>query len=197
MSTNITQMNCPACGAPIEICAKECEFCHGPVMISTFHSVYEMPIPSLNKYVAAYKKGLTSSPDTPELNNSIAMCYLKLKLYTKAAQSFEAAIAGNIDNSETYFYAAVSLLNGKKAFLANRDTIDKIEEYINAALLIEPRGIYYLFFAYIRYDYHFRKRFKVTPSYAELLSEANQNGYSQADSDLLFSILSVDKPQDF
>lgn len=197
MSTNITQINCPACGAPVEISAKECEFCHGPVIISTFHSVYGMSIPNINRYANAYKKELASSPDNPMLNNSIAMCYLKLKLYTKAVQSFEDAIADNIDNSESYFYAAVALLNGKKAFLANRNTIDKMEEYINAALAIEPRGLYYLFFAYIRYDYYFRKHFKVEPNYAELLRKANSVGYSRVDSDLLFDILAVDKPQDF
>ena len=197
MTANINQMNCPACGAPVEISKRVCEFCHGPVIISTFRSVYEMPISSMNKYVAAYKKELTLTPDSPELNNSIAMCYLKLKLYTKAVQSFEVAITDNIDNSETYFYVAVSLLNGKKAFLANRETIDKVEEYINAALAIESKGIYYLFFAYIRYDYYFRKHFKIEPNYAELLREANLAGYSREDSDLPFDILAVDKPQDF
>ena len=48
MTANINQMNCPACGAPVEISKRVCEFCHGPVIISTFRSVYEMPISSMN-----------------------------------------------------------------------------------------------------------------------------------------------------
>lgn len=33
-------------------------------------------------------------------------------------------------------------VGGKKAFLQQRATIDKILEYINAAIMIEPRGIF-------------------------------------------------------
>ena len=197
MSTTVSQFTCPACGAPVDISAKKCDFCQGPVIISTFRSVYDMPLENINKYTAAYKKELVTTPDNPEVNISIAMCYLKLKLYSKALQSFENAIAENIDNPEAFFYAAISLLNGKKAFLASRDKIDKIEEYVNAAIAIEPRGVFYYFLAYIKYDYYFRKHFKTDPSYGKLLHEANKVGYSDNDTQLLFNILGVDKPQDF
>ena len=76
-----------------------------------------MPLPEVNKYAGAYRSALSQHPDNTELNNSIAMCYLKLKLYDKAQASFAKAIEDNFDNSETYFYAAISLLSGKKAFL--------------------------------------------------------------------------------
>ena len=138
-----------------------------------------------------------TAPNNPELNNSIAFCYLKLKLYEKAYKSFEQAIAENIDNSESYFYAAISLLKGKKAFFATREVIDQIEEYINAATMIEPKGIYYYFHAYIKYDYFFRKHYKTEPSYGDLLHEANSLGFSLDDSNTLFAILSVEKPQGF
>lgn len=62
------------------------------------------------------------------------MCYLKLKMYDKALGAFEKAIEDNFDDSEIYFYAAICLLNGKKAFLNQRPTIDKILEYLNAHL---------------------------------------------------------------
>mgnify|MGYP000038574240 CR=1 FL=1 len=197
MTAEISQMICPGCGAPVSISSRECEFCHGPIVISTFRSVYTMPIANVNNYISAYKKRLATTSKSPELNNSIAMCYLKLGLYAKALQSFEMAISENIENSESYFYAAICLLNGKKAFLANRGTIDKIEEYINAAIMIEPRGIFYYFLAYIKYDYYFRKHFKVSPMYGDLLKEANTAGYRKEDTELLFSILSVDKPPEF
>lgn len=106
-----------------------------------------MPLPEVNKYAGAYRKALSENPDSMELNNSVAMCYLKLKLYDKATEAFERAMEDNFDNSETFFYAAICRLRGKKAFLAQRADIDKIEEYINAALMIEPKGIYYYFLA--------------------------------------------------
>lgn len=156
-----------------------------------------MPMPQVNKYAQTYRKALSENPDNIELNNSIAMCYLKLKLYDKALSAFELAIKENFDNSETFFYAAVCLLKGKKPFLAMRSEIDKIEEYINAALMIEPRGIYYYFLAYIKYDYFNRKFFKTSPTYQEALFMANQAGYSSFDSEQLFAILGVDRPSSF
>lgn len=194
MGQQIIELNCPGCGARVSTAQKECDWCHAPIIVSTFNSVYSMPMPEVNKYASTYRKALTENPDNIELNNSIAMCYLKLKLYDKALPAFESAMADNFDNSETFFYAAICLLKGKKAFLQQRPTIDKILEYIDAATMIEPRGIYYYFHAYIKYDYFARKRFNVSPNYLEVLALANQYGYSQFDIEQLYGILGVEKP---
>jgi len=193
----LVEINCPGCGARVSVGQKECEWCHQPIIISTFNSVYSMPMPMVNKYAGTYKKALAEDPENKELNNSIAMCYLKLKLYDKALSSFEMAMEDNFDNSETFFYAAICLLEGKKAFLHQRPTIDKILEYINAALMIEPRGIYYYFMAYIKYDYFSRKFYKTSPTYQELLESAEQAEYSRYDAEQLFEILGVEMPVGF
>lgn len=122
------------------------------------------------------------------------MCYLKLKLYDKAAEAFERAMEDNFDNSETFFYAAICRLKGKKAFLASRADIDKIEEYIQAALMIEPKGIYYYFWAYIKQDYFARKSYKTSPTYQEVLATAQQAGLSNYDIEQLYAILGVQRP---
>lgn len=197
MSHTIIEINCPGCGARVSTGQSECEWCHKPIIISTFNSVYSMSAPEISQYAVAYKKALSENPDNQDLNNSIAMCYLKLKLYDKALQAFEKAMQENFDNSETFYYAAISLLKGRKAFLLNRHEIDKIEEYINAAILIEPRGIYYYFLAYIKYDYFNRKYFKTSPTYKEALKLAKQQGFSSYDSEQLFNILGVEKPNEF
>ena len=87
------------------------------------------------------------------------------------------------------------MLKGKKAFLSPRSVIDKIEEYIQAAIMIEPKGIYYYFWAYIRYDHHFRKSYRMTPNYQELLAQAKQIGLSQTDIVELYKILEVERPE--
>lgn len=197
MSYQVVEIKCPGCGAIVTTEQSECEWCQRPVVISSFNSVYSMPMPQVNKYAGAYKKALDENPDDTRLNNSIAMCYLKLKLYDKALPAFELAMEDNFDNSETFFYAAVCLLKGKKPFLAMRAEIDKIEEYINAALMIEPRGIYYYFLAYIKYDYFNRKFFKTSPTYQEALAMARQAGYSAVDAEQLFAILGVERPTGF
>lgn len=197
MSHTVIEMNCPGCGARVSTGQSECEWCHKPIIISTFNSVYSMPMPEVNKFAGAYRKALAENPDNQELNNSVAMCYLKLKLYDKALPAFEKAMEDNFDNSETFFYAAVCLLKGRKAFLCNRPEIDKIEEYINAAIMIEPRGVYYYLLAYIKYDYFNRKFFKTSPTYQEALAMAQQQGYSPFDAEQLFGILGVERPNCF
>lgn len=197
MAQQIVEINCPGCGARVSTGQSECEWCHQPVIISTFNSVYSMPMPQVNKYAGAYRKALAENPENMELNNSVAMCYLKLKLYDKALEAFEKAMEDNFDNSETFFYAAVCMLKGRKAFLLARPEINKIEEYINAALMIEPRGIYYYFQAYIKYDYFHRKYFNTSPTYQQALATASQAGYSPYDAEQLFGILGVERPAGF
>lgn len=173
---------------------KECEWCHKPIIISTFNSIYSMAMPEINKYVNTYKKALEENPNDMSLNKSIAMCYLKLRIYDKALLAFEKAAEDNFDDSEIYFYSAICLLNGKKAFLNQRSVIDKILEQINAALMIEPKGIYYYYLAYIKYDYFERKHFRTTPNYTEALQMAYKTGISDFDVEQLYRILNVEKP---
>jgi tetratricopeptide (TPR) repeat protein len=173
MAAQVIDIKCPNCGAAVDTSQKTCKFCKSPVIISTFNSVFEMPAPLLNKYAGAYKQALAESPENKELNNSIAMCFLKLKLYNKAIASFERVMEDNFDNSETFFYASICLLGGKKAFLAQRTEIDKIEKCINTVLMIEPRGIYHYFWAYIKYDYLSRKSFDISPTYQEAMKMAS------------------------
>ena len=196
MAYQVISLSCPCCGYPVSADMTDCPAGH-PLSITSFNSVYNMPAPMVNKYAGAYKKALATNPDDIEINNGIAMCYLKLKLYDKALPAFEKAMEDNFDNSETFFYAAVCLLQGKKPFVTLRPVIDKIEEYINAALMIEPRGIYYYFLAYIKYDYFNRKYFKTSPTYQEALAMAKQAGYSPLDTEALFATLGVEKPTGF
>ena len=70
MSHTVIEMNCPGCGARVSTGQSECEWCHKPIIISTFNSVYSMPMPEVNKYAGAYKKALSENPDDQDLNNS-------------------------------------------------------------------------------------------------------------------------------
>ena len=109
MAYKAERLVCPGCGFPIEPGMKECPAGH-PVSISTFNSVYDMPLPLVNKYANTYKKDLAEAPDDQELNHSLGICYLKLKIYDKAVAAFEKAMEDNFNNSETFFYAAICLL---------------------------------------------------------------------------------------
>ncbi|MBR0132993.1 MAG: hypothetical protein IJM14_07940 [Lachnospiraceae bacterium] len=193
MSYSVVRLNCPGCGFPVEIGMKECPAGH-PLNISTFNSVRDMPIPMVNKYTGVYKKELQEDPVNKELNYSIGICYLKLKLYDKASLAFAKAIEDDFDNSEAFFYAAIAELKGKKAFLALRPNISKAEEYINAAIMIEPKGIYYYFHAYIKYDFYERKKLNTFPDYQETKQIAYDIGVSDYDIQMLYELLNVERP---
>jgi hypothetical protein len=194
--TTVHDTTCRSCGAAADIGQTKCKYCKQPVLISTFTSVYSMPMPMVNQYAATYREALQSEPNAKDLNNTLAMCCLKLKLYDKALAAFEKAMEDNFDNPETFFYAAICLLNGKKAFMAQRPEINKMEEYINAALMIEPRGIFYYFQAYIKYDYYQRKHFNISPTYQDALKQANETGVSPNDIEQLFGTLGVSCPEE-
>ena len=192
MSVQAISIKCPNCGAGVSANQESCEWCHSPVYISSFNSISQMNMLQVNKYASGYRKELVENPNNTELNTSIAFCYLKLKMYDEAYASFSKAIVDNFDNSETYFYAAVSLLKGKKAFLHTRQEIDKMLELINAAIMIEPRGIYYYFMSYIKFDYFKRKFLITSPNYKDCLMQAQTMGCSRMDIDHFYSVAGVE-----
>ena len=194
MAQSVVELNCPGCGARVSTEQKKCKYCRNPIVIQTFTSVHDMTIPEVNKYANAYRRALSENPDNIDLNKSIAMCYLKLKLYDKALPAFEKALEDNFDDSELFFYAAICLLRGKKAFVAQRTDINKAIEFLDAANMIEPKGIYYYFLAYIKYDFFERKYLNTSPNYQECMSIANSYGVSDYDVSNLFAILGVPKP---
>lgn len=194
MAHQVVELECPGCGVSITTSTRQCPQCFREIVISTFNSVSSMSPLDLNKQARAYQKAMVNNPADQTLNMSLAFCYLKLKLYDKALPCFEKAIEDNFDNSEVYFYAAIALLKGKKAYLTTRPVIDQIEEYLQAAIMIEPKGIYYYFWSYIRYDHHYRKSYMMSPNYRDLLGQAQQAGLSQTDVEELYSILEVQRP---
>lgn len=195
MSYQVVELECPGCGAAISTQTKKCPYCQRQIVITTFNSINGLTHLELNKQVSTYKKVMANNPDHIELNMSVGVCYLKLKLYDKAISAFEKALEDNFDYSETYFYAAAALLKGKDPFLASRAVIAKIEEYINAAITIEPKGIYFYFWAYIRYAHHHKKLYNAVPDYIALLNEAKEKGYSDMDADEMFQMLGISRPE--
>ncbi|MDB2576438.1 hypothetical protein N9Z54_04455 [Planctomycetota bacterium] len=185
--------SCRCCGAAVASDAIECSYCQNPVRITTFESVWSLPAPTVNKYLASYKNSAASDP-AGEASASIAFCYLKLGLYDKARQAFEDAMAENFNNAEIFFYASICCLNGKKAFLAPRRAIDQAIDYVEAAKMIEPRAIYDYLLAYIKLDFFDRKGYRISPDHEEELTSAQAKGLAGEDISLLYGVLGVERP---
>ena len=187
-------IKCPNCGELSQVVGEKCEACDNPVIIKELATVIEMSLPLVNKYVSSYRDQIAVKPNDKLLNESIAFCYLRLKLYDKALSCFENAMEENFDNSTPFFYAGVCMLKGQKAFVLMRPEIDKIEGYINAALMIETKGIYRYFLAYIKYDYYGRKHFNTSPTWQEALQQAKNEGLSDVDIAKFYQIIGIERP---
>lgn len=185
---------CPNCGGKIVPGQKECDWCHSPVIITRIDELENMGTPQINKYVREYSKILAQDSDAIGINKSIGLCYLKLRLIEKALIAFEHAMDDDPDDNEIYYYTAICLLKGKKAFLSQLPTINRILEYLNAAIMLEEKGIYYYFMAYIKYDYFERKHLRSEPRSSDLFKLALERGVLQEQKEQLYELLGVEKP---
>ena len=189
---------CQQCGDSYEadklVNGEICPTCDKPYQIKNYKAIAEMPPPQINKYITTIQTQLVENPQDKQLNSSLGICFLKLKLYDKALPFFEKAMEDNFSDPSPYFYAAACLLKGKKAFLAMRPEIDAIEKYLDAAISLDPKGVFYYFRAYIKYDYFSRKAFKTSPTWQEALLYANDVGVSSEDIAEFYQIIGVERP---
>ena len=95
---------------------------------------------------------------------------------------------------QAYFEGVIPNLERRYRETNSEYSRDKIEEYIQAALMIEPKGIYYYFWAYIKYDHFYRKSYITSPNYQEVLEMAKKVGLSNNDVEQLYEILGVEHP---
>lgn len=197
MALQLTALKCPQCGGNIIQSEMICESCGSSFIVQSVREIDDFPVPQISKMANIYSKTLAEQPDNPELLVSVAMCYLKLKLYDRAIPAFEKVMDTQPDNADVYFYAAVCLLKGRKPFLLTRPEINRIEEYLNAALMLDPQGIYYYYQAYIKFDYFHRKFFKTSPDYQEALNTAIQFGLTLDETNRLFELLGTERPSGF
>jgi tetratricopeptide (TPR) repeat protein len=195
MAIQVIDIKCPNCNATIETSQPICKYCKQPVTVSTFNSIFSMDTIDAQRNSSAYGQAVQIDPNDALLNNMLAMYFLRLGVYDEAASAFNKAMSNTVDYSETYFYAAIAQLRGKKAFVAQKADIERAETYIQAALRIEPKAIYNYLWAYIKYDYYERKCLNTNPPYVTLLKSANEAGLSPFDVEQLFLVLNVAKPE--
>ena len=194
MANTVVEMKCPGCGARVNVGQRDCEYCHKPIVISTLNTLDQIGVPELSKYVASYNQTLNVDPSNASISTALALCFLKLGRYDQAIEALNKAQTMDLENSELYFYEAIAVLKGKKAFLVPREIINKAIECLESAIMLEPKGIYYYFLAYLKYDYYYRKHLKTLPDYKAVLAEAQMVGVSDYDITQLFEMLRVPKP---
>jgi tetratricopeptide (TPR) repeat protein len=193
VGSRVVDVRCPGCGSPWSTSEAYCKYCGRQVIINSMSDLISMDARTLKAHTRVFEDALDLGSDDPSIHSSLGMCFLKLGLRSKALEHFEKAMVDDIENSETYFFAAIAELDGKKPFLATLSMVRTAEEYLTAALRLEDRGIYSYFFAYLRFDYYERKSLNCQPGYETFLDDAFRNNVTNLDIQNLFELLGVDR----
>jgi len=195
MPMQVVNLNCPGCGEPVDTSQPYCKYCGRKVLVSSFGALQSLNPMELNRHMRTYQKA-DQEGGSQDVSKALGLCQLKLKLFDKAAASFEKACDENYEDSEVYYYQAVALLKGKKPFLHVREEINKMMELIQAASMIEQRGIYTFFMAYIKQDYFARKCFIISPDWQQELADAKNIGIANGDVDMFVEMTGLQLPEE-
>jgi tetratricopeptide (TPR) repeat protein len=130
----------------------------------------------LDKYVAHHKRRAGTDQDSADSHVSLGLCYLQLKLYDNARKCFEAALEQAPEHADSYYYAALAILKGRRPRVLPATEIAKIEEYVEAASqLNEDDAKYDCLSAIVRRDYYRTNGLRVpVPDEYELLARAKK-----------------------
>lgn len=192
----VVDMKCPGCSAPVDFSTTKCKYCGRPIVISSFSTAKSISAPDLAKLKRGYSQDLEIEPDNAEMHKSLGLVFLAQGIHDKAREHLDQAIELGFDDSEIYYYTAIALLKGKKPGTLSRPAVEKAKSYLQAAIDMEPRGIYWLLMAYINYDYYARKHLRVSPDYLECLQNIVAcGGVSAMDRQALFEMLGQQEPQ--
>jgi tetratricopeptide (TPR) repeat protein len=199
MVVKVIDLRCSGCGGALATSEHFCKFCGNAVVASSFNSIYTATAQDAMKLARSLDKDLAENSNgdvISQISTTQAFCYLKLRRYDEALSKFKAAIENNFDNPESHFYAAVCLLRGKKAFLVPLADIKLAMEYINSAQLIEDRGVFNYFLAYIKLDFHARRSLRASPDWRGELAAAHSAAppVLPTDAEILFTTLGVERP---
>jgi tetratricopeptide (TPR) repeat protein len=120
--------------------------------------------------------------------------HLRLGLHAKALEHFRQAMNAGAQSPDLCYLSAVARLDGRKAFLASLSRIREAEELIRAAVMLQDRGVFHYFLAYLGFDYYARRSLNAPTPWPASLARAWNKGVTQEEIDSLFKLLSVNDP---
>lgn len=165
--------------------------------VKVYAEYFSAVIDRVEALLHSQRPGVRPAPSGPESNISSGVRFVNYGLYPQAIACFEEAMQSDLSNPDVYFYGAAALLQGKRPFLADRATIKRVEEYLNVAIAISDKALYYYFLAYVKFDYHHNKMLRTVPGYQEVLTTAWQLGVKREETDALFKLLRTQRPAGF
>ena len=192
MYDKIQSLKCPNCNAPIKIDSNTCNYCGYDYIIQSLSYLGGIDSTKINKYITFYKSQLDEKPYDSMLNLALGICYLDLGLNDFAQNYLKKAIDISPENSDTYIYFALSLIDEKKLSLMKIQKIKEIEKLINASIKINPnKATYYYFLIIVKQEFYIKNGFKIDISINELKEKANSLKYDELEIKQLIKLLNM------
>jgi len=200
LSYSVSILECPNCAATdIRPGQSFCHWCRSALIISDFSSIYSMNLGAYQEYANKLKdseNNYMSNGMQGDYESSLGMVYLKLGNTALAVSSFQKAAESGIQNPETYFYMGIAMLDRKRPFLNNKNTVTGAMNYIETALNMEKKGIYYFTAAFLEYDFYVMKHLRPPKSINEYLGNARKFGVTQNDLKMVFDMMNCTVPNE-
>ncbi len=114
--------------------------------------------------------------------------------YLTARKIFRRSIEAQTENPYIYYYAAICLLDGKKAYVQRKSTMDEAVKFLSTAVRLSSQPSFWYLLAYIKYDFYERNYYDTNPDYKQCYQMAVRSGLTENDKNDLFTILGVPKP---
>lgn len=183
---------CPNCGAPINITDKICNHCFSAVYLQRVQDSDRLSKGDIAKHIAIYKKNIANglAQDSNTLI-SLGICHYKNGMYSMSQKAFEQAIDVDPENVNAYYYAALSLLNGKRPYMQTLSKIKKVVELLEAAISIQAEGRAYYFLYLIQKDFFDKKHLRNKYNLLKLKNNAMENAVTDEEINELEKNLSI------
>ena len=179
---------------------KKCRSCKQTIVMKKLDEVNKLsPIQKeiqKNNLQTSLNK-IDNTSDRNEIIMSLGLIALSSGSYNVAQTFFKQLIDQNYAVGDVYYYYCLALLNGKRPFLHMRSTVDQIIQYLDFALALETKGVYYYLEALMVYDYYKLKSLRYDKQYTELLQMASYFGVSSSDTDEIYNVIKMNKPTGF
>lgn len=165
-----TTIECPQCGAPIQVAERVCTYCNTAIYIRKSADVRNAVI---NKYIRAYQK-LLQVNDGKSIEGYIALgiCHLQNEIFDRAIDNFQKAIELLPEDGEAYYYAALARLKKKRPYVQTMTNIKAITSLLDTAIRTKPLGKYYYLLGLVQQDFFDKKRLRNGKSAEKLFAQA-------------------------
>ena len=192
-------LECPRCGAPIELSAQACEYCEAPIFVTRFRELKQFDPEQLQEYIEHYKTLIERNPYSSEGVLSLGLCYLEMRTYPLAQKSFEQVIEASPLGSSAYYFCALATIRERRLMTLSLREARQLEMYLNAAWQLDTEAPQYrLLLAMLKRDFYEKNGLKVTPpNAAELLSDLAGETIDEDEVDHLRRYVKVSEPEDY